>query len=89
MIEEQFLPTNILNNMKKQNIFDDLLINMKRRSNHKKIPTNTESNFLKILEQKVETVEKINDELNGSKSRMNKNIRAGKNNKRKTSNKYL
>jgi len=89
MIEENFLPTNILKNMKKQNIFEDLLVNIKRRYNHRRITNNAESNFLKILEQKVETIDRINNQLNGNTSRINKNITATKINKRKTSNNYI
>lgn len=92
MIEEHFLPTTILKNMSKQKIFDDLLTNMKRRVNQRKITTNSDGNFIKILEDKVEMIDKINNELNGINSKFtDKTYKQDKNQKKrtKTSKRYM
>jgi hypothetical protein len=83
MIEEHFLPTTILKNMSKQKIFDDMLINIKRSGNHRKITTHTDGNFIKILEQKMEYVDKINNELNGINNKFGDKIYKKEKNRKK------
>jgi hypothetical protein len=78
---DEHLPSTILKNMNKQKIFDDLLINMKRSAKKRRIPIQTESNFMQILENKVDFVDKLNNELNGINTKKDKKLKEEKSKK--------